>query len=130
MTHQDRLDRILPMLPPDDAAWLSEQLDPPWKQRARRLDARDAAIREALALLIRGGAPSHASAEAELVRRLNRYLSTAAWRTERDLPALPESADPLPRLLHRIARANHGRGLSLGHLPHIRRGERTPLPKS
>ena len=47
-----RLERIMALIPPDDALWLSERLEPRWRQRARRLDMRNAAIARALELLL------------------------------------------------------------------------------
>ena len=50
--HDPRLERIMALIPPDDALWLSERLEPRWRQRARRLDMRNGAIARALELLL------------------------------------------------------------------------------
>lgn len=45
------LDRMIALLPPEYGTLLSAELEPRWRQRARRLAQRDDAIRRALALL-------------------------------------------------------------------------------
>lgn len=118
-----RLDAILGKLPPDDAALIAPLLLPPWQFRARRLADRDAAIRAALPLL--GKAPGNPAA-CELEGVLRRYLSGPSWRLDRPLAELPDDAPPLRRLLHRIARANEGKGLGWRQVSRIAVGERTP----
>lgn len=46
MNDARRLDRIFAALPdPADRVWLSEQLEPRWRRRARRLEERDDVVR-------------------------------------------------------------------------------------
>lgn len=109
------------VLTADDVLALSDLVEPPWKRRQRRLDARDRAIREALDAL----APVLATAApAELCKRLRRYLSGPEWPSDR--VASVEPADPWRRWLYRIGTGNDGRTLSRETLGRIARGSRTP----
>ncbi|MBV8524165.1 MAG: hypothetical protein JOY71_18915 [Acetobacteraceae bacterium] len=60
--HDPRLERIMALIPPDDALWLSERLEPRWRQRARRLDMRNTAITRVLELLLPEAGSLHAAA--------------------------------------------------------------------
>lgn len=108
------------VLTADDVFALSDLIEPPWKRRQRRLDARDHAIREALDAL----APDLATAApAELCKRLRRYLSGPEWAADR--AASVEPADPWRRRLYLIGVGNEGRTLSRETLGRIARGSRT-----
>ena len=108
MAHVGRLDAILAALPPEDAALISGLAEPPWKARARRLDARDAAIRRAAETLTGESAYSVAC---ELSRRLSRYLAGSGWALDaRD--GVPDGAPELRRALYDIAQ--HGEARTLG----------------
>lgn len=103
MTPDDgRLERILSSLPPDDAAYLSSLVEPPWKQRARRLAARDSIV-----VVAAGGLGEIAPARQAraLERALERYLASA-WPTDRLIGPLQENL-----ALYRLAVLNDGRGL-------------------
>lgn len=105
----DRLARILGQIGAEsEREWLEDRLAAPWQRRARRIEKRDARIREyALAFhpLLSGRAMASAIAVA-----IDRYRASG-WRFERDLPA---PADPRRGLLWRILHLNNGRSLSPG----------------
>ena len=88
----DRLVDVLAQLEPADAAWLADMLaDPPWwRVRQQRLAERDELIRQAVRSL---GSCRAMAAE------LAHYIGTA-WRRERDLAELPETASQHRRRLH------------------------------
>jgi len=97
-----RLDRILSGLAPDDAAYLSSLVEPPWKQRARRLERRDVTVVVAAGGL---GEVAPARQARALERALARYLASA-WHTYRLIGPLQENL-----ALYRLAVLNDGRGL-------------------
>lgn len=102
MPDDGRLDRILSGLPPDDAAFLSSLVEPPWKQRARRLERRDAIV-----VVAAGGLGEIAPARQAraLERAYVRYLASA-WHTDRLIGPLQENL-----ALYRLATLNDGRPL-------------------
>lgn len=57
------LDRMIALLPPEYGVLLSVELEPRWRQRQRRLAARDDAIRRALGLLAADSNPPARLAE-------------------------------------------------------------------
>jgi hypothetical protein len=97
-----RLARILGRLDPDDQAWLLTQFEPPWQRRARRLAARDAAIRELIPAY--NHLPS-GRAMAKVIAKALRDYSTGAFRFERGR-APPASARRA--LLWRVLSLNQG----------------------
>ena len=101
-----------------DVSALSAYLEPPWRARQRRLNARDAAIRKALAGFSEMGTTSAAR---ELATRLRRYLATAAWASDQHEPC---PANPAHELLHRIALANEGGALGWRQIMRVAAGER------
>jgi hypothetical protein len=103
-----RLVRILRALAPADAAWLTEMLEPGWKARQRRLDQRDALIRNELNGVAGGALTVRAAA---LERRMRR-LAVA------DLAA------------RQVVALNDGRALSWQHLARIARAGRNPVCKN
>ena len=102
MPDDGRLERILSSLPPDDARWLSAALEPAWRQRERRLAARDSIV-----VIAAGGLGEVAPARQAraLERALARYLASA-WLTERHTSPTPSNL-----ALYRLATLNEGRGL-------------------
>jgi hypothetical protein len=82
-------------------------------------DARDAAIKEALACYV--GAPSKCAKD--LATDLARYIA-AGWTRERDLAELPEPASELRRTLHRIARHSDGHAICWRQILSIAEGHR------
>ncbi|MDT7952389.1 MAG: hypothetical protein RQ966_12875 [Acetobacteraceae bacterium] len=107
-----RLDTILvagrPLLA-EDVEFLAGQLgEPPWRARRRRLDARDAAVRDLARRLCPAAPPTAAARIVE--GALSGYLATR-WRWERALDALPEGSAPVDVALHRLARLNGGLGI-------------------
>ncbi|MBV8525010.1 MAG: hypothetical protein JOY71_23300 [Acetobacteraceae bacterium] len=84
------------LIPPDDALWLSERLEPRWRQRARRLDMRNAAIGRALELLLSQSGSLYAAARA----------LESALRSHRTRPS-----DELGMLIREIAMLNENRPL-------------------
>src|SRR5208282_5637496 len=110
MNHADgvRVARILAALEEGDRAWFLDRISEPWRRRARRLEERDARIREyALAYHPLLSGPAMASA---IAMAINRYRASG-WRFERDLPA---PADPRRGLMWRILHLADGRALSPG----------------
>ena len=97
-----RLDAIMGQLAPEDAEWLSEQLEPAWHQRARRLEARDVMVVVAAGDL---GEVAPVLQARALERALARYLASS-WHTERHTGPAPHNL-----ALHRLATLNEGRGL-------------------
>lgn len=95
-----RLARIAATLPADDAAFLhalADRLDPPWQRRARRLAARDEAVRLAL-LACSDLRPCRAAAV--LASELRRMVTTPHAQGER------------AALLRRILTLSGGRALA------------------
>jgi hypothetical protein len=103
-----RLDQILAKLDPADQLFLSERIDPPWRQRARRMQIRDDAVRDARAHFLN---PQETCAAKELSAALARYLAST-WQWEQRLSALDDVAEPQRAALFAIAKANSGKGLS------------------
>jgi hypothetical protein len=116
-----RLAAILDQLPPDDAAWLFDQIAPPWRRRARRLQARDEAVRSAAGRFYPGMSPTPCAAA--LATATARYLATA-WPRERDITDLPQSASALRAALHLICRLNNGGSLGMRQIINILAGTR------
>jgi hypothetical protein len=115
----DRLDRILAVLPPDDADYLSALVEPPWKARERRLSRRDAAVLDAFAA-VSGKDPTPAATY--IAEQFARYLGSA-WLIERGYPLLA-SENPLRAALQRLARENGGETIGPRQLLRIRDGAR------
>ncbi|MGI4939673.1 MAG: hypothetical protein ACRYHQ_03725 [Janthinobacterium lividum] len=96
------LDRMIAFLPPEYGTLLSAELEPPWRQRARRLERRDAIV-----VVAAGGlgeiAPTRQARALE--RAYARYLASA-WHTDRVIGPLQENV-----ALYRLAVLNDGRGL-------------------
>ncbi len=107
MPDLDRLERIIAILPAEDGAWLSGQLEPPWKQRARRLAERDRAIAAVCANLFPIARPTVAAKS--LARAWARYLD-ARWQHERYLSELPPDLGAAAQhvALHELTRMNDG----------------------
>jgi hypothetical protein len=116
-----RLERILARLEPDDAAWLSELVEPPSHAARRRLAKRDAAVRQAWTYF----APQlpRTVAAQQLANAFSRYL-TSRWAFDQHLASLPDDVDELRRLLHRVARANDGRPLGWRQILNLVDGHR------
>lgn len=106
------------VLTQQDVLLLSAELEPAWIRRQRRLNARDAAIRKALAGFSEMGTTSAAR---EVETRLRRYLATAAWASDQHEPC---PANPAHELLHRIALANEGGALGWRQIMRVAAGER------
>lgn len=102
-----RLDRILDALPPADAAFLSPLVEPPWRQRERRLAARDAAIRAALELL--AGDPNPVARLVEQMRR----------------PRSATGACPVAGAVAAILELNDGAALGARQVRNVAAGTRT-----
>ena len=105
---RERIARILARLDVDDAAWLGDRLAEPWQRRARRIAARDAAIRD-YALGYHPLESGRAMAAAIAVE-LARYCASA-FRFEADL-AVP--GDPRRAALWKILHLNQRRTMSPG----------------
>jgi hypothetical protein len=102
-----RLDRILSGLDPEDAAWLRDRLDLPWRRRRRHRAARDAAVRDARIVFSN---PQITCAARSLAAALTAYVASN-FRIEKDVTTLSEGASLRHVVLHAIARANGGRPL-------------------
>ena len=118
----DEVARILAMLPPKDAAYLAQRLQPAWQRRARKLDGRDKTVRDAAAFFGDPTADLTRVAKA-IARELDRYLA-AAWRHGQALTELPPEVPRLRAALHRIAVANSGRSIGWRQIVNILRGRR------
>lgn len=95
---------ILAALPPESRAFLVSRLEPS-ARRAYQLQERNAALRDAAALLFPGlGATVQAK---QLDRALVRYLA-GTGRERRHLAELPPGASAEERALHRVARCCDG----------------------
>lgn len=107
-----RLDRILSGLAPDDAAYLSSLVEPPWRQRARRLAQRDNAIRRALAML--AGEPNPAARLSTLMARQSgeRWGATGNYLVVEAVAA--------------VLVLNDGAPMSERHIRNVAAGDRTP----
>ena len=103
-----RWERVLARLDAGDAAWLSRQLEPPWRVAQRRREARAEALRAAR-MVVAPALRRRPAAEA-VAAELLRYLATA-WRQQRHLAALPDQAFPRHRAMHQVAVLTEGRAL-------------------
>ena len=103
-----RVARILALLEGEDRRWLEDTLSEPWRRRARRLEERDAQIRQfglAFHPLLSGRAMASA-----IGVELGRYRA-AGLRFEADLPV---TGDQRRAALWKILHLNNRRGLSEG----------------
>jgi hypothetical protein len=116
-----RLAAILVRLPPNDAEWLTDQLEPAWARRARRLQARDEAVRTAARRFYPGMAPTPCAAV--LATAIDRYLATT-WPRERDIAELRPEASALRTALHLIAWLNEGRSIGARQIRNVLGGTR------
>lgn len=104
-----RWERVLGALETEDALWLSQQLEEPWRTARRRLEARAEALRSAREVIAPGLRPRPA---AEVIAaELGRYI-TSAWREQRHLAELPAEAFARHRALHRVAGLTGGEVLA------------------
>jgi hypothetical protein len=102
----DRVERILALLEEDDRDWFVDRMAEPWQRRARRLETRDACIRD-YGLLCHPLLSGRAMA-LSITIAIDRYRNSA-WRFERDLEV---PADPRRASLWKILHLNNGRSLS------------------
>jgi len=123
MTTPRDLSRILDSLPAADALLLSPLIEAPAAARARRMAARDDALRAA-ADLIEGG--SDYARACALACALGGFVAGSTWRAHRDADTLPADATPLYVLLHRALRLNDGKPLRWRQALNVLRGARTP----
>jgi hypothetical protein len=113
---ETRFERIVSGLEADDQAWLRRRIEPPWRTRLRRLDERDAAIRELgshFLHLRRGRAIAEACAT-----DLSRYRASG-WQHEQGKPAV---GDTTRVLLHRILTLNGGKTIGRDRIREILAG--------
>ena len=110
---------VIANLPADSRATLMPYLRLSLARDVRN-DERDRAIRATASLL--SGA-SRSEAAQELARVLRQYLASA-WRHERAVQELPESAGPMRRALHRIAHAGRGKALGWQQIRNVLDGHR------
>ncbi len=114
---------LLDGLPAETALLLSPLIEAPAAARARRMAARDDALRAA-ADLIEGG--SDYARACALACDLGSFAAGSTWRAHRDADTLPADATPLYVLLHRALRLNDGKPLRWRQALNILRGTRTP----
>lgn len=107
-----RLERIFAALPAEDVAFLSTLIEPPWRQRQRRLAHRDNAIRGALALL--AGDPNPA---ARLALLMARQVGERGGTTGDHLVAEAVAG---------VLALNDGVPMTERHLRNLAAGDRTP----
>jgi hypothetical protein len=101
----ERLEAILGALSIGDALWLSERLEPAWRARKRRLDARAEALAHAAETLFPGSART--TAAKKLARALHAYI-TDGWKNDR----AGQPVEPKRAALWTIASLQGGRPLS------------------
>ena len=117
------LDTILTVghrLSHDEVLFLSERLEPKSRQRQRRLETRDAAVREGWSHFAHLG---RTVAARHLERALSLYLATR-WHSDRKLAELPPDADPLRRALYLVASFNDGDTLGWRQMLNVIDGHR------
>jgi hypothetical protein len=122
MTEAEWVERMLSLIPdPGDRLRLAARLDPPWRARQRRLDARDDALRTAATLL---GPATSGDAAAKAIAAALRQYSSSAWRFER---RGPPPADRLHALLHRAMTFGAGKVPGASQCRRILAGMRVDL---
>lgn len=119
-----RLRQALALLPPSEATWIADMVEPTWARYQRRLTTRDDAIRQAVALM---GASNLTAATEELGRTLKRYLSSSGWKADAQRGGPPHEAPNLHALLFAIASGNNGKPIGQKQLYRIAKGRRTPF---
>jgi hypothetical protein len=92
-------------------SWLKDE---PWRQRKRRLDARDDAIREAARNLPPMG---HTLAAQEIEKALRRYLATAAIRSY-------PPGDQFQEVIAQVAQLNSGKTIGWRQIDNVLKGFR------
>ncbi|MFT8247256.1 hypothetical protein [Roseomonas sp. BN140053] len=105
-----RLQRILATLPPDDALFLAQKVEPASLARARRLNERDEVIRSTRAFL--PGLLAEAQART-LAQDLFRFLATD-WTNRTD-----NAGDSYRDKLRRIATLNDGKSIKARQILNI-----------
>lgn len=114
----ERVCRVLDRLAPEELEIIEPHLAA-WLRRARRLRARDVAVRTLVGdhYLDCG---SGRGAAAAVARDLRRYASTA-WRFEQ---GKPPAGDGKRRLMHQILRLNEGKPIAAGQIRAVLAGLR------
>ncbi|MBC9208201.1 hypothetical protein IBL26_15260 [Roseomonas aerophila] len=114
-----RLARLQPghVLTPEDVVDLSHLTDPPWQRRQRRLDERDALIRQARQLLPQA---RHTVAADMVAMALRRYLSHGLHTAS----VLPTDPELFRALIETVARLNGGKVISTRQIISILEGQR------
>ena len=103
-----RLNAVLAILPPADALWLAQHLEPLCQVARRRREARAEALHAAWPVL----APDQLVTPAAkiIARDLGCYL-VSAWREQQHHAELPAAAFERHRVLHCVAVLSGGRAL-------------------